>query len=152
MTCILLIYPYFKPRSDRSSFRFPPLGLGYLASSLRSSGYQSQLLDCTFLDREEAWQRARESKADIVGIYSMVSMQRQLKIKSKYLETSRINMQLAEKSFMNGSITVDEYSRVSEIESRTESEYETIKVDFLSAYQTLEVMVGMKFNLYNINR
>ena len=32
------------------------------------------MLDCTFLDREEAWQIARESKADIVGIYSMVSM------------------------------------------------------------------------------
>jgi anaerobic magnesium-protoporphyrin IX monomethyl ester cyclase len=74
MTQILLIYPYFKPRYDRSSFRFPPLGLGYLASSLKSCGYQPQLLDCTFLDREEAWQRANKSKADIVGIYSMVSM------------------------------------------------------------------------------
>jgi anaerobic magnesium-protoporphyrin IX monomethyl ester cyclase len=74
MTQILLIYPYFKPRYDRSSFRFPPLGLGYLASSLKSCGYQPQLLDCTFLDREEAWKRARESKANIVGIYSMVSM------------------------------------------------------------------------------
>ena len=74
MTRVLLIYPYFKPRYDRSSFRFPPLGLGYLASSLKSCGYQPELLDCTFLDREEAWQRARESKAEIVGIYSMVSM------------------------------------------------------------------------------
>jgi len=74
MTQVLLIYPYFKPRHDRSSFRFPPLGLGYLASSLKSCGYQPQLLDCTFLDREEAWQKARESKADVVGIYSMVSM------------------------------------------------------------------------------
>ncbi len=74
MTQVLLIYPYFKPRYDRSSFRFPPLGLGYLASSLQSCGYQPQLLDCTFLDREEAWQKARESKADVVGIYSMVSM------------------------------------------------------------------------------
>jgi anaerobic magnesium-protoporphyrin IX monomethyl ester cyclase len=74
MTQILLIYPYFKPRYDRSSFRFPPLGLGYLASSLKSCGYQPQLLDCTFLDQDEAWQRAKESKADIVGIYSMVSM------------------------------------------------------------------------------
>ena len=74
MTRILLIYPYFKPRSDRSSFRFPPLGLGYLASSLRSCGYQPWLLDCTFLDREEARQIAMESKADIVGIYSMASM------------------------------------------------------------------------------
>lgn len=74
MTQVLLIYPYFKPRYDRSSFRFPPLGLGYLASSLQSCGYRPQLLDCTFLDREEAWQKARESKADVVGIYSMVSM------------------------------------------------------------------------------
>lgn len=74
MTQVLLIYPYFKPRYDRSSFRFPPLGLGYLASSLKSRGYQSQLLDCTFLDREEAWRKAKESKADVVGIYSMVSM------------------------------------------------------------------------------
>jgi len=74
MTQVLLIYPYFKSRYDRSSFRFPPLGLAYLASSLRSCGYQLQLLDCTFLNREEAWQKAKESKADIVGIYSMVSM------------------------------------------------------------------------------
>jgi anaerobic magnesium-protoporphyrin IX monomethyl ester cyclase len=74
MIQVLLIYPYFRPKHDRSSFRFPPLGLGYLASTLRSCGYQPQLLDCTFLNREEAWQRARESKADIVGIYSMVSM------------------------------------------------------------------------------
>ena len=74
MTRVLLIYPYFKPRHDRSSFRFPPLGLGYLASSLESCGYMPELLDCTFLDREEAWQRATQSKADIVGIYSMVSM------------------------------------------------------------------------------
>jgi anaerobic magnesium-protoporphyrin IX monomethyl ester cyclase len=75
MTRILLIYPYFRPKYDRSSFRFPPLGLGYLASSLESAGYKPHLLDCTFLSREEASQRARDSKADIVGIYSMVSMQ-----------------------------------------------------------------------------
>jgi anaerobic magnesium-protoporphyrin IX monomethyl ester cyclase len=74
MTRVLLIYPYFKPRYNRSSFRFPPLGLGYLASSLRSCGYQPQLLDSTFLNRKDAWQRAKASKADIVGIYCMVSM------------------------------------------------------------------------------
>jgi len=50
------------------------LGLGYLASILRCCGYQPQLLDCTFLSRKEAHQRAREAKADVVGIYSMVSM------------------------------------------------------------------------------
>lgn len=74
MTRVLLIYPYFKPGYDRSSFRFPPLGLGYLASSLESCGCRPQLMDCTFLDREEARQIAMQSKAEIVGIYCMVSM------------------------------------------------------------------------------
>jgi anaerobic magnesium-protoporphyrin IX monomethyl ester cyclase len=74
MTKILLIYPYFRPGHNRSAFRFPPLGLGYLASSLERDGYHPQILDCTFLTHEDAFQRANEAKADIVGIYSMVTM------------------------------------------------------------------------------
>ncbi|HEX7445477.1 MAG TPA: radical SAM protein [Methanothrix sp.] len=74
MTRILLIYPYFRPGHNRSAFRFPPLGLGYLASSLEKNGYHPRILDCTFLTPEDAFQRAKEAKADIVGIYSMVTM------------------------------------------------------------------------------
>jgi anaerobic magnesium-protoporphyrin IX monomethyl ester cyclase len=76
MTRILLIYPYFRPGHNRSAFRFPPLGLGYLASSLEKNGYRPQILDCTFLTHEVAFQRAIEARADIVGIYSMVTMRR----------------------------------------------------------------------------
>lgn len=74
MTSVLLVYPYFRPRHDRSSFRFPPLGLGYVASSLRSAGCHVELLDCTFLKRDEALQKALSSEAEVVGIYSMVTM------------------------------------------------------------------------------
>ena len=74
MTRILLIYPYFRPGHNRSAFRFPPLGLGYLASSLEKNGYHPRILDCTFLTPEDAFQRAIEARADIVGIYSMVTM------------------------------------------------------------------------------
>ncbi len=74
MTRILLIYPYFRPGHNRSAFRFPPLGLGYLASSLERNGYRPQILDCTFLTPEDAFQRAIEARADIVGVYSMVTM------------------------------------------------------------------------------
>jgi anaerobic magnesium-protoporphyrin IX monomethyl ester cyclase len=74
MTRILLIYPYFRPGHNRSAFRFPPLGLGYLASSLVRQGYRPEILDCTFLTHEDAFQRAIEARADIVGIYSMVTM------------------------------------------------------------------------------
>lgn len=74
MTSVLLIYPYFRPKHDRSTFRFPPLGLGYIASNLRSAGCSPELLDCTFLDKDDALKLALNADADIVGIYSMVTM------------------------------------------------------------------------------
>lgn len=74
MTSVLLVYPYFNPPNNRSIFRFPPLGVGYVASSLRNAGYEVSILDCTFMNREDAIAKARESCADIIGIYSMVTM------------------------------------------------------------------------------
>lgn len=74
MTRVLLIYPFFVPARDRSVFRFPPLGIAYLASAMREAGHDVQLLDCTFLDREQALQRALAADPEVVGIYCMVSM------------------------------------------------------------------------------
>ena len=74
MTSILLIYPYFKPIMDRSVFRFPPLGLAYLASSLQKEGYDVHLLDCTFLRKNHALKKALALHADVVGINCMSTM------------------------------------------------------------------------------
>jgi anaerobic magnesium-protoporphyrin IX monomethyl ester cyclase len=74
MTSVLLIYPYFKPRRDRSVFRFPPLGISYIAASLQKAGHAVNLIDCTFLDRKEALRQALAVKAEVVGIYCMVTM------------------------------------------------------------------------------
>lgn len=74
MTRILLIYPYFNTWNNRSIFRFPPLGIGYIASSLRNEGYDVDILDCTFMTRKDACKKARDAGADVVGIYSMVTM------------------------------------------------------------------------------
>jgi anaerobic magnesium-protoporphyrin IX monomethyl ester cyclase len=71
---VLLIYPYFRPSGDRSVFRFPPLGIGYLASSLIEAGHEVQILDCTFLNKAEALQQAVDTQAEVVGIYCMVTM------------------------------------------------------------------------------
>jgi anaerobic magnesium-protoporphyrin IX monomethyl ester cyclase len=74
MTSVLLIYPFFKPRRDRSVFRFPPLGLGYIAASLKQAGHSVSLLDCTFMSREEALIKASAAGAEVVGIYCMVTL------------------------------------------------------------------------------
>ena len=74
MTSVLLIYPFFVPRSDRSVFRFPPLGLGYIAASLQKAGHEVNLIDCTFMDKTEALEKALAVKAEVVGIYCMVTM------------------------------------------------------------------------------
>ena len=74
MTSVLLIYPFFIPRRDRSVFRFPPLGISYIAASLRKAGHEVSLIDCTFMQKENALAKARAVQAEIVGIYCMATM------------------------------------------------------------------------------
>lgn len=74
MTTVTLVYPYFRPSNDESIFRFPPLGLGYIASYLKQHSVSVDLVDCTFLSQEESLERVRRSDPKVVGIYSMFSM------------------------------------------------------------------------------
>ena len=94
--------------------------------------------------------RKNEIQELVIKQYNdMVVKQRVLKIKSKYLETSRINMEMAEKAFVKGTISLDDYSRVSDIGSHTETDFETAKMDFISSYMIMEVMTGLNFNISN---
>jgi anaerobic magnesium-protoporphyrin IX monomethyl ester cyclase len=74
VTTVLLIYPFFLGRRDRSRFRFPPLGPAYVAAALRDAGHDVDLLDCTFLGRDEALGRAQASGARVVGVYAMATL------------------------------------------------------------------------------
>jgi Outer membrane protein len=70
-----------------------------------------------------------------------------LKIRFKYLETSKTNAEMAEREFKNGIIDLTEYSRISEITTRAESDFEVANTEFVTAYLILEEIVGIKFNL-----
>ena len=74
MTDVVLIYPYFRPPRDRSPFRFPPLGLGYIASHLRNHGLSVGLVDCTFKSEDSVVRTVRGLNPSIIGIYSMFSL------------------------------------------------------------------------------
>jgi anaerobic magnesium-protoporphyrin IX monomethyl ester cyclase len=71
---VVLVYPYFNEEQDRSIFRYPPLGLGYLASVLRTNGISVGLIDCTFLGPERALRIIKHAQPRIIGIYSMVTI------------------------------------------------------------------------------
>jgi anaerobic magnesium-protoporphyrin IX monomethyl ester cyclase len=74
LTDVVLVYPYFNEESDRSIFRYPPLGLAYLAAILRNAGFSVDLVDCTFLQFERALMRIEGLQPRILGIYSMVTI------------------------------------------------------------------------------
>ena len=77
----------------------------------------------------------------------VILKQKILRIKSKYLETSRIDVAMSEKAFQNGIITVAEYSRISAINATTEVDFETAKNDFMTTFMILEEIVKTKFKL-----
>lgn len=72
---VLLIYPYFHREAGwRKLWLFPPIGLGYLAGTLRENGVSVKIIDGTFMRPEELIKEAKELKPRIVGIYCMVTM------------------------------------------------------------------------------
>jgi anaerobic magnesium-protoporphyrin IX monomethyl ester cyclase len=73
---VALVYPYFHPANDNSIFRFPPLGLGYVAAALKKRGFEVDLIDCTFMQFKDAVERVKLSKPQIIGFYSMFSMKK----------------------------------------------------------------------------
>jgi anaerobic magnesium-protoporphyrin IX monomethyl ester cyclase len=73
---VALVYPYFHPANDNSIFRFPPLGLGYIAAALKKRGFEVELVDCTFMQQRQAIERIKSYKPQIVGFYSMFSMKK----------------------------------------------------------------------------
>jgi radical SAM superfamily enzyme YgiQ (UPF0313 family) len=87
MTHVLLIYPYFKPKNSRSIFRFPPLGICYVAASLQHDGHDVEILDCTFMTRKTALERAVRAEAEVVGIYSMITMQEESATFARHLRS-----------------------------------------------------------------
>ncbi|MGD0804685.1 MAG: radical SAM protein [Candidatus Bathyarchaeia archaeon] len=74
MSEIALIYPYTDPPRNKSIFRFPPLGIGYISAHLRDAGYKNSIIDATFIGEKEAIAKVRSLHLRIIGIYSMFTM------------------------------------------------------------------------------
>lgn len=122
---VLLVYPYFNEELDRSIFRYPPLGLGYLASMLRINGISVQLLDCTFINPERALHIIRQAHPRIVGIYSMVTINHHATNLAKLL---RADTELLVAGGPLPSIVPEEFLDVFDIVVRHEGEHTFLEI------------------------
>jgi anaerobic magnesium-protoporphyrin IX monomethyl ester cyclase len=131
MSKVLLVYPYFRPLRDRSVFRFPPLGISYLASSLLNAGHEVRLLDCTFMNKSDALEKALEAGAEVVGIYSMVTMLDDCLWLARQLRAS------ARLLMVGGPLpTCDPYAFLGDFDVVVRGEGEQTVLEILQAYAT----------------
>lgn len=76
----------------------------------------------------------------------LLSAEELLRIKSRAFENSRINENLSEKAYREGSITILEYSRVMEMTATAEAEYVLARKDFLTAFRQFELLIGTELS------
>jgi outer membrane protein TolC len=99
-----------------------------------------------------AVQRNEVRQSVVIQYNQVILTHRLLRNKSKYIESARVNMEMAENEFHNGVIPVGEYTRISEIVSRAEADFETARADFITSFMILEEIIGYKLNLnYTVN-
>ncbi|MDN3642964.1 TolC family protein [Lutimonas halocynthiae] len=77
--------------------------------------------------------------------------QKLLIINSQNLGNAKVNMEMVEKEFRSGVISIYEYVRLSDMTSRIESDYENAKSDFLLAKKLMENLVGFSITKYQSN-
>ena len=129
MTILTLVYPYFHPRGDTSMFRFPPLGLGYIAAYLKQNGVSVEVVDCTFDTQKEVLRKIVDSKPRIIGIQSMYSM------KEKSIELAKLLKDHCELLVAGGALpTIDPVSFLEAFDIAVVGEGEQTMLELVSQF------------------
>lgn len=70
---ILLTHGYFlyeDPKELQIMKPYPPLGILYICSHLRSKGLSAEVFDSTFSSRQELWDLLRKGPPSVLGVYA----------------------------------------------------------------------------------
>jgi len=70
---ILLTHGYFlyeDPKEIQIMKPYPPLGILYICSHLRSKGLKAEVFDSTFSSRQQLWDVLRQGPPSVLGIYA----------------------------------------------------------------------------------
>ena len=108
------------------------------------------------IEMEQAKSLAEAQKDEVrqlvIKQYQEITLkQKLLVINSQNLGNAQVNMEMVEKEFRSGVISIYEYVRLSDMTSRIESDYENSKSDFLLAKKLMENLVGFSITKYHSN-
>ena len=85
----------------------------------------------------------------VTQLYNNVQGQKAiLKIRSEGNYSAYSHMKMAEKEFNEGSVEVGELSRVTEIYTKAQVDYEQCVNDLKNYYMKLQIIVGVQFDTY----
>ncbi|MEI7423019.1 MAG: TolC family protein [Prolixibacteraceae bacterium] len=97
---------------------------------------------------EAGVQRDLIRQAVIKQYHEVVLKHKILRIRSKYLETARINVQMGESDFHSGKTNINEYARIADFAAIAEVNFESAKSEFITSYLILEEIAKTKFKLH----
>lgn len=116
------------------------LSLFDVTNRKRSMRISKNELKLAELKKEEITKRLRE--LIIIKYNKLLLSQSLLKVKSKAKEASSLQVKMAEVEFKNGQINIYEFSRVIESDSKAQSEFESVKMDYALAYRLIMEIIG----------
>lgn len=115
---------------------------------------QKSTVKRTKLEMEQAYhlrdERIMEIRQTVITLYEQVVLrQKTLKIMNENQQTTTLQVKMGEFEFLSGKISISDWSRLIDINSRGQYNFEEEISRFKIAYLLLEDIVGMKFNLLN---
>ncbi|MDZ7740875.1 MAG: TolC family protein [Bacteroidota bacterium] len=130
-----------------ASLRFPLIDIVDRRNQINQEKKQVEVALAT-----RDWQ-IRQVRQEVVTLYNeLLQQQELLRISNEFQQYSDIYMPIAEMEFKNGEIPASELMRLKDYETRGAERFANIVKAFNDAYWRLEEIVGMKFNLINVER
>jgi outer membrane protein TolC len=99
----------------------------------------------TRLEKEKLIEELR--KLVIIQYNDLILKQKILVIVNNNLQSQNLQLAMTEKEFLNNKVDIVELARIREMQSKSEIEFETAKSAFITSFQLLQEITGVKLNL-----
>lgn len=107
-----------------------------------------RLIEQTLAQRE---QEELEIKKDVILQYNrLIQSQKLLRIVNEFQQYALLQMQMAEREYLNGDINIAELTRLKDIQMIRAVQFQERIYELYMAYDLLQELIGIRFNLINV--